>query len=108
MNNKSNIWYFEDIDLYNILCPHKVPSMNEKHAFHTYKKDDFIYFEDEASEYIYLVADGRVKIGSYTEDGKEITKAIIGPGEVFGEHPGYSGSMEKQSRTTGRQGDGCY
>lgn len=85
MNNTSNIWYFEDIDLYNILCPHKVPEMKEKHVFHKFKKDDFIYFEDEQSEHIYLIAEGRVKIGSYTEDGKEVTKAILSAGEIFGE-----------------------
>lgn len=85
MSNQGNIWFFEDIDLYNILCPHKVPSMKEKHAFHKYKKDAFIYFEDEQSDQIYLIADGRVKIGSYTEDGREITKAILSIGEIFGE-----------------------
>jgi CRP-like cAMP-binding protein len=85
MNNTSNVWYFEDIDLYNILCPHKVPNMQEKHTFHKFKKDDFIYFEDEQSEHIYLIAEGRVKIGSYTEDGKEVTKAILSAGEIFGE-----------------------
>lgn len=85
MNNQSNIWYFEDIDLYNILCPHKVPSMKEKHSFNKYKKDAFIYFEDELSDQIYLIAEGRVKIGSYTEDGREVTKAILSIGEIFGE-----------------------
>ncbi len=85
MNNQSNIWYFEDIDLYNILCPHKVPTMNEKHSFNKYKKNAFIYFEDEQSDQIYLVAEGRVKIGSYTEDGREVTKAILSAGEIFGE-----------------------
>lgn len=85
MNSTSNIWYFEDIDLYNILCPHKVPSMQEKHTFHKFNKGDFIYFEDEQSEHLYLVADGRVKIGSYTEEGKEVTKAILAAGEIFGE-----------------------
>ncbi len=85
MNNKSNIWYFEDIDLYNILCPHKVPSMQDNHTFHKFKKDEFIYFEDEQSDHIYLIAEGRVKIGSYTEDGKEVTKAILAAGEIFGE-----------------------
>jgi CRP-like cAMP-binding protein len=59
--------------------------MKEKHTFHKYDKDQFIYFEDEASDHIYLIAEGRVKIGSYTEDGKEVTKAILSAGEIFGE-----------------------
>ncbi len=85
MSNQSNIWYFEDVDLYNILCPHKVPHMRENHVFHYFMKNDFIYFEDESSDHIYLIAEGRVKIGSYTEEGKEITKAILASGEIFGE-----------------------
>jgi len=85
MNQESSLWYFEQVDLYEFLCPHKVPSMKDKHTFHHYKKNSYIYFEDEPSQYIYLIAAGRVKIGSYTEDGKEIIKAILSQGEIFGE-----------------------
>jgi CRP-like cAMP-binding protein len=59
--------------------------MEDKHSFHYFKKNEYIYFEDEPSKYIYLIASGRVKIGSYKEDGTEVIKAILGPGEIFGE-----------------------
>ena len=85
MPDKSQLWYFEEVDLYAILCPHKVKGMGEKHTFNSFRKNDFIYFPDEASDMIYLVANGRVKIGSYTEDGREIVKAILSMGELFGE-----------------------
>ena len=85
MNDKSNIWYFEQVDLYEVLCPHKVPRLAETHVFHDYGKDEFIYFPDEPSEKIYMISEGRVKIGSYLDDGKEIVKAILGHGEIFGE-----------------------
>jgi CRP-like cAMP-binding protein len=85
MSQNSNLWFFENVDLYDLLCPHKVPSMKEKHSFHYYKKNEYIYFEDEPSKYIYLIASGRIKIGSYKEDGNEVIKAILGPGEIFGE-----------------------
>lgn len=85
MSEKSNIWYIENIDLYNVLCPRKTPSMHEKHQFTTFNKDDFIYFEDEKSDHIFFIAQGRVKIGTYTEEGKELTKAILSAGEIFGE-----------------------
>ena len=85
MNQNSNIWFFENVDLYELLCPHKVPSMKDKHTFHYFKKNDYIYFEDEPSKYIYLIASGRVKIGSYKDDGTEVVKAILGSGEIFGE-----------------------
>jgi CRP-like cAMP-binding protein len=85
MKQSSNIWFFENVDLYELLCPHKVPSMNDKHTFHYFKKNEYIYFEDEPSRYIYLIASGRVKIGSYKDDGTEVVKAILGSGEIFGE-----------------------
>lgn len=85
MSDQSNLWYFKDVDLYEVLCPHKVKTMDERHEFNYFGKNDFIYFTNETSKYIYMIADGRVKIGNYGEDGKEVTKAILGPGEIFGE-----------------------
>ncbi|QSE98890.1 Crp/Fnr family transcriptional regulator [Fulvivirga lutea] len=85
MNEKSNLWFFEEVDLFNVLCPHKTAGLQDKHEFTTYKKNEFIYFADEQAKYIYMIAEGRVKIGHYSDDGKEIVKAILGAGEIFGE-----------------------
>lgn len=85
MSNERNLWYFEDTDLFEVLCPKKTPYLEEKHIPGIYKKDDFIYFKDQSSENIYMVSSGRVKIGTYGPDGKEIVKAILTRGEVFGE-----------------------
>jgi CRP-like cAMP-binding protein len=85
MSNASALWYFESVNLYDVLCPHKVKSMAERHTFNYFKKDQFIYFPDEPAQYIYMVADGRVRIGRYLDDGKEVVTAILGMGEIFGE-----------------------
>ena len=85
MSNPSALWYFESVDLYDILCPHKVKVMGDKHEFAYYKKDQFIYFPNEPAQYIYMIAEGRVRIGRYLDDGKEIVTAILGMGEIFGE-----------------------
>ncbi len=34
---------------------------------------------------VFLLKKGKVKIGTYSNDGKEIIKAILEPGEIFGE-----------------------
>lgn len=52
-----------------------------------YKKGDYIYLPGELADKVFFVAEGRVKIGAYGESGKEITKTILGKGEVFGELP---------------------
>jgi len=85
MSSNTNIWYFEDTDLLEVLCPKKTPNMEEYHPPGLYNKDDYIYFKDQSSEKVYMVADGRVKIGTYADDGKEIVKAILTRGELFGE-----------------------
>ncbi len=85
MDKASNLWYFQDVDLFDMLCPHKIKTLEERHSFNYFKKNDFVYFTNEKAKHIYMIADGRVKIGHYNDDGKEIVKAILGPGEVFGE-----------------------
>jgi CRP-like cAMP-binding protein len=59
--------------------------MAEKHAFDLYKKDDFIYFPNETATHIYMIVSGRVRLGHYQEDGKEVVSAILSTGEIFGE-----------------------
>lgn len=85
MANTQALWYFESVNLYNILCPHKTKDMDKKHEFREFKRDQIIYRPNEPSQYIYMVAEGRVKIGHYLDDGKEVVKAILTKGEIFGE-----------------------
>ncbi|MEN7550367.1 Crp/Fnr family transcriptional regulator [Rapidithrix thailandica] len=84
MENRA-IWYFEDVDLYKLLCPHKLKDFKEEHKFYHLKKNEFVYFQNDPSNCIYMIAKGRVKIGSYSEEGNEIVKAILSEGELFGE-----------------------
>ncbi len=85
MNNQSNLWYFEESDLFDILCPRKTSGLEDRHVPGIHQKDDFIYFPEEVSDQIYMVSNGRVKIGTYTDEKKEIVKAILTKGEIFGE-----------------------
>jgi CRP-like cAMP-binding protein len=85
MENTAALWYFESVNLFNILCPHKVKVMGDKHQFIHYKRDDYVYFPHEKADSIYMIAQGRVKIGHYLEDGKEVVSSILTTGEIFGE-----------------------
>lgn len=85
MADSTQLWYFENVDLFNLLCPHKIEGIEDDHPMTKYKKEEFVYFPEDASNYIYMIAEGRIKIGSYLEDGKESVKAILSKGEIFGE-----------------------
>lgn len=85
MSNTASLWYFESVNLFDVLCPHKTKVMDQKHEFRSFKKDQFIYIPNEEASHIYMIAQGRVKIGHYLEDGQEVVSAILTTGEIFGE-----------------------
>ncbi len=79
------IWFFEEVNLFNILCPSKMERHVEEHPFLHVQKGEFIFMAGDRAQEIYLVAEGRVKIGFYDESGNEHIKVILGRGEIFGE-----------------------
>lgn len=80
-----SLWFFDDVNLFKVLCPHKFKAYKKEHDFDAYKKKDYIYFEDDSANKIYLIEKGKVKLGYYNENGDEIVKAILSKGELFGE-----------------------
>ncbi len=76
--------------------------MADKHTFSHYKKDQYIFFPEDAATHIYMIVSGHVRIGHYQEDGKEVITAILSTGEIFGElamageekRKGYAQAME--------------
>lgn len=80
------LWYLDNIDVLGIFCPQKLASEDmERHVHKRYKRGEYIYLPEEMADRVFFLTEGRVKIGSYADSGKEVTKAILGPGEVFGE-----------------------
>jgi CRP/FNR family transcriptional regulator, cyclic AMP receptor protein len=85
MSENQGLWYLENIDVTGLFCPTKIEETSDKHLKKHIKKGDYIYMPDQNADKIYFIADGKVKIGSHSDQGKEITKALLGKGEVFGE-----------------------
>lgn len=80
-----SLWFFDDVNLFKVLCPHKFKAYKKSHDFDAYKKKDYIYFEEDSANKVYLIEKGKVKIGYYSEAGDEVVKAILTRGELFGE-----------------------
>ncbi len=80
-----SLWFLDDVNLFTILCPHQFKEFKDSHEFYHFKKSDFVYFEEDNADKIYLINSGKVKIGYITEDGDEIITAILSKGEIFGE-----------------------
>jgi len=82
---EENYWYLQNIDVSRIFCSNKMEDQPDMHQEKVFKKGETIYLPDDKADHIYFILYGRVKIGSLNDDQKEIIKAILGNGEVFGE-----------------------
>lgn len=87
MQQPQSFWHLENIDVTHLLCPTKLGSKEimSDHPNRTFKKGDSVYVPEDQSDRIFFINEGRIKISVMNEEGKEITKAILGRGEVFGE-----------------------
>jgi CRP/FNR family cyclic AMP-dependent transcriptional regulator len=49
------------------------------------RRGDVLFHEGDAGDRLYIVMDGKVKLGRTSSDGRENLLAILGPGQMFGE-----------------------
>lgn len=49
------------------------------------KPGEFVFWDGDAADWFYIVANGRVKVLKHASTGKEFIIAFFGPGEMFGE-----------------------
>ena len=50
-----------------------------------FETGEFIFWEEDAPDWFYVVADGRIKVIKHSSSGKELIIAFFDPGEMFGE-----------------------
>ena len=48
-------------------------------------KGDTLFKEGDDGDRLYVVVDGKLKLGTSSGDGRENLLSILGPGEMFGE-----------------------
>ena len=49
------------------------------------RRGDVLFHEGDSGDKLYIVTDGKVKLGRTSADGRENLLAILGPGQMFGE-----------------------
>lgn len=85
MMTNNSIWFFEEVNLYDILCPVKLGPHLKEHPMDKYNKGQFLFMEGDRKKDIYLIAGGKVKVGYYDTSGNEYVMAFLGQGELLGE-----------------------
>ncbi|MDT8440858.1 MAG: Crp/Fnr family transcriptional regulator [Desulfuromonadales bacterium] len=79
------LWYIKNAALFSWLEEdelHRLASRSEMTVCH---RNTRLFFAEEASDSIYLVKTGRIKLLRTNAEGREVILDILGPGEIFGE-----------------------
>lgn len=85
MAEKTKLWYLQNFNLFDGMSTQMKMELAEKTRDQSSSKKEIIYFPEEASNSIYFLKKGKIKIYSLSEDGKTTTLHLLGPGEIFGE-----------------------
>ena len=87
INNQLNRQEYvqEGEKILNSLFTNSLPWTLDNHSTKIYNKDEPIYSINEPSKHVFLVAEGRVKIGTTNDQNQTIVKYVIDPDEIFGE-----------------------
>jgi len=84
-DEKKSLWYLKKIALFGDLPAPVVQKLSETVELREVRRRQVIYLPGDPGASIFFVNGGRVKISKVTRDGKELTLAYRGPGEIFGE-----------------------
>ena len=71
--------------IFKDLNPKTIEFLNENLKIKRYKKGDFIFFEKDQVESIYIIVSGRVSIHKYTQKAQKKIMYILGSGEIINE-----------------------
>ena len=86
MNDHTHkVWYLKKINLFKEMDDEDVQLLEPLIMHKQYKRRAFIFLPDDPGDKVYCLKEGIVRIATIAPSGKEMTLAIMEPGEIFGE-----------------------
>ena len=85
MDIQANYIHLEQFNLFDNIARPVLEEVSNFTTLRTRPKNSYVYHPGDASEVLFILKEGRIKVGNYSDDGREVIKAIIRPGELFGE-----------------------
>jgi CRP-like cAMP-binding protein len=79
------VWYIKNCRLFELLSAEQFARLEKRARVRRFPKGSPIYLPSDTGRDVFLLAEGRVKLCSFTPDGKQAILAFIEPGELFGE-----------------------
>ncbi len=85
MKNSGNLDFFRNFPLFEVLSDQEMNQLLELVELRKVSKFDDIFHVGEASSFVCFLVKGIVKIGSLSDDGREVIKYVLHPMAMFGE-----------------------
>ncbi len=85
MNDQHKNNFLKKTEIFASLTDREMEQVINKMVVKQFKKSETILYEEDTSEYMYIILLGKVKAVRTTEDGKEIILAMHKSGSFFGE-----------------------
>ena len=85
MDAASKLTFLSQFPLFTNLSGEELQKLADLVEIKLKPKYSYIYLPDEPSHTIYFLVKGTVKIGTHSNDGREVIKSILHPTAMFGE-----------------------
>ncbi len=77
--------YLKQVSLFADLADEDVAQLMSAARKRTFRSGEVIFHRDDPGQVLYIIKEGKVKICIISPDGQEISLAVLGKGEYFGE-----------------------
>jgi len=84
-DEKRALWYLRKIPLLENIPPERLAELAGQVEVREIKRRQVIYLPGDPGDRVFFINGGRVKCSKVSRDGKELTLAYRGAGELFGE-----------------------
>ena len=77
--------FISQVPLFGGLDEAQQVSLQQKMGHTTLRRGETLFDEGDLGDRLYIVTEGKVKLGHTSNDGRESLLAVLGPGEIIGE-----------------------
>lgn len=82
---EERLWILKRCRLFESLTEAQMRILERRARMRTFARKNLVYLPSDSADGVFLLADGRIQLSSYTHDGKQAIIGFIEPGELFGE-----------------------
>ena len=85
MERDKETTYFKQVSFFADLPEEEIQALSSATKRRTFRSGEVIFHRDDPGQVLYMIKEGKVKICIISPDGQEVSLAVLGKGEYFGE-----------------------